>query len=191
MRFPNLKSLIQCLRDDAYRYVGTTTTRGVKLYFTAIGYRYTFWMRLCGFFRERKWLLPLYLLAWLRLMKIDHNSGIQIPAATQIDNGFYIGHHGTIVVNGGTVIGRNVNISQGVTLGQANRGGHKGVPTIGDNVYIGPGAKIIGAVKVGNNVAIGANAVVTHDVPDNACVAGVPARIISMDGSEGYVNRRV
>lgn len=128
MRFPNFKSLIQCLRDDAYRYVGATGK--VKLYFTVIGYRYTFWMRLCGFFRERKWLLPLYLLAWLRLMKIDHNSGIQIPAGTYIGNGFYIGHHGTIVVNGGTVIGRNVNISQGVTIGQANRGGIKAFPLL-------------------------------------------------------------
>ena len=74
-------------------------------------------------------------------------------------------------------------------VGQANRGGNKGYPTIGDNVYIGPGAKIVGAVKVGNNVAIGANCVVTKDVPDNAVVVGVPGKIISYTGSEGYVNR--
>lgn len=56
--------------------------------------------------------------------------------------------------------------------------------------YIGPGAKIIGAVTIGNNVAIGANAVVTHNVPDNAVVAGVPAKILSMNGADGYVNRK-
>jgi serine O-acetyltransferase len=56
-------------------------------------------------------------------------------------------------------------------------------------VYIGPGAKIIGAVRVGNNVAIGANCVVTKDVPDNAVVVGVPGKIISFRGSQGYVNR--
>lgn len=190
-RFQNMADLRVCIKDDAFRYGASSWLQRMKLYLTIIGFRYSVWMRIDCFLRERKWCLPLHVLAFLRLQHVDHNSGIQIPAATQIGNGFYIGHHGTIVVNGGTVIGRNVNISQGVTLGQANRGEHKGVPTIGDNVYISPGAKIIGAVKVGNNVAIGANAVVTHDVPDNACVAGVPARIISMDGSEGYVNRKV
>ena len=94
------------------------------------------------------------------------------------------------MVNQGAIIGNNVNISQGVTIGMANRGEKAGVPVIGNEVYIGPGAKIIGAIKVGNNVAIGANAVVTHDVPDNAVVGGVPARIISMKGAEGYVNRK-
>ena len=117
--------------------------------------------------------------------------GIQIPWGTRIGKGFYIGHFGTIVVNGGTVIGDNVNISQGVTIGQTNRGKRKGVPVIGNGVYIGPGAKVIGKVTIGNNVAIGANAVVTEDVPDNACVAGVPAKIVSMNGAEGYVNRKV
>lgn len=58
-------------------------------------------------------------------------------------------------------IGRNCNISQGVTLGLANRGKNKGYPTLGDNIYLGPGAKIVGAVHIGNNVCIGANCVVT------------------------------
>ena len=84
-----------------------------------------------------------------------------------------------------------MNISQGVTIGQVNRGKYQGVPTIGNGVYIGPGAKVIGKISIGSNVAIGANAVVTTDVPDNACVAGVPARVISMDGADGYVNRTV
>ena len=60
---------------------------------------------------------------------------------------------------------------------------------IGRNVYIGPGAKIVGAVHVGDDVAIGANCVVTDDVPDHAVVVGVPGRVISFDGSAGYVNR--
>ena len=84
-------------------------------------------------------------------------------------------------------IGKNCNISQGVTIGQSNRGKRAGVPVIGDSVFIGPGAKIFGAITIGNNVAIGANAVVTSDVPDNAVVAGIPARILSLLGSAGYV----
>lgn len=122
---------------------------------------------------------------------MQRHYGIQIPSETRIGKGFYIGHYGTIVVNGAAVIGDNVNISHGVTIGQANRGRHKGVAIIGNGVYIGPGVKIVGKVIIGNNVAIGANAVVTSDVPDNACVAGVPAKIISMNGADGYVNRKV
>ena len=91
----------------------------------------------------------------------------------------------------GSELGANCNISHQATVGYKGRGSRKGFPTLGDNVYVGPGAKVIGSVKVGNNVAIGANAVVTHDVPDNAVVAGVPARIISLEGSEGYILNRL
>ncbi len=115
--------------------------------------------------------------------------GIDIPFSTEIGSGFYIGHFGGIIVNDKSVIGKNCNISQGVTLGQANRGKNKGYPTLGDNVYLGPGAKIVGAVKIGNNVAIGANCVVTKDVPDNSVVVGIPGKIISKEGAVGYVNK--
>ena len=117
--------------------------------------------------------------------------GIQIPWNTRIGKGFYIGHFGTIVINGATIIGDNVNISHGVTIGQSNRGSKKGTAIIGNEFYIVPGAKIIGHVVIVNNVAIGANAVVTKDVPDNACVVGVPARVISMEGATSYINRKV
>lgn len=130
-------------------------------------------------------------LAGRRLRSCSIRYGIQIPHATCIGKGFYIGHFGTIVVNGGAVLGRNVNISQGVTVGQANRGPRKGCATIGDNVYIGPGAKIVGAVRIGSDVAVGANAVVTCDLPDHAVAAGVPARVLSLRGSIGYINRTV
>jgi serine O-acetyltransferase len=87
------------------------------------------------------------------------------------------------------VIGRNCNISQGVTIGRANRGRNKGYPVLGDGVYIGPGAVIAGSVRIGNDVAIGANCVVTTDIPDHSVVVGVPGRVISSEGAEGYVNR--
>jgi len=114
--------------------------------------------------------------------------GISIPPETVIGSGFYIGHFGGIVVSPKSKIGKNCNISQGVTIGQTNRGSRKGFPIIGNNVYIGPGAKIIGGVTIGNDVAVGANCVVTKDVPDNAVVVGVPGRVISYDGSRGYIN---
>lgn len=155
------------------------------------GLRFSFWMRFCSVFRGKKAWIPLYVIALNRFNHYKFKYGITIPFNTKIGKGFYIGHFGCIVVNPKTVIGSNVNISQGVTIGASNRGDKAGVATIGNGVYIGPGAKLIGAIKVGNNVAIGANAVVTHDVPDNAVVAGVPAKVISMDGATGYVNRKI
>ena len=115
--------------------------------------------------------------------------GIDISYQTKIGSGFYIGHFGGVVVHPQVVIGKNCNISHQVTLGIANRGVRKGCPVIGDNVYIGPGAKVIGNIQIGNNVAIGANCVVTKDVPDNSVAVGVPGNTISSEGSEGYVNR--
>lgn len=154
------------------------------------GLRFSFWMRFCAALRGKWMWLPAYAIALKRFNYYKYKYGMSIPFVTNIGKGFYIGHFGCIVVNPGAIIGNNVNISQGVTIGAANRGDNAGVATIGDGVYIAPGVKIIGAVRIGNNVAIGANAVVTHDVPDNAVVAGVPARIISMDGAKGYVNKK-
>jgi len=114
---------------------------------------------------------------------------VAISHRTSIGRGFYIGHIREIIINDRAVIGDNCNISQGVTIGEANRGPRKGTPVIGNNVYIGPGAKIIGAVHIGNNVAVGANCVVTRDVPDGAVVVGVPGRVISYEGSKGYIIR--
>jgi len=117
--------------------------------------------------------------------------GISIPYNTDIGNGFYIGHYGNIVVHYQATIGKNCNISCGAIIGLSPRGKNEGIPSIGDNVYIGPGAKIIGNVNIGNNVAIGANSVVTKDVPEHAVVAGIPAIIISDRGSEGYIQNKI
>ncbi len=141
--------------------------------------------------RTRRLLFLLYCFATWRLRHAKYKYGFDISPTTQIGKGLYIGHFGCLVVNPKAVLGKNVNLSQGVTIGQANRGPRCGTSIIGDNVYIGPGAKIVGAVVIGNDVAIGANAVVTHDVPDHAVVAGVPARVLSMEGSTGYVNHTV
>lgn len=181
--------LLGVIRADLYREGGA---RGIgaflrKFFFTP-GFNYCVWMRVCGHLHARH--LTRHTLFFPALLVLKGRAvryGIDIPYRTRIGHGFYIGHFGGIVVNPGAVIGKNCNISQGVTIGQANRGARAGSPEIGDNVFIGPGAKIFGNIKIGNNVAIGANAVVTKDVPDNAVVAGVPARILSMQGSLGYV----
>ena len=109
--------------------------------------------------------------------------GIELPRAARIGPGLYIGHFGGITISRDAVIGSNCNISQQVTVGVAGTGAKRGVPIIGDNVYIGPGARIFGKIRVGNNVQIGANAVVYTDIPDDADVALNPGfRILSFSG---------
>lgn len=114
-------------------------------------------------------------------------SGIDIPYSAKIGKGFYIGHFGNIILNANSEIGENCNISQGVTIGVSGRNEKRGVPIIGDNVYVGTNAVIAGKIKVGNNVLIGANTLVTFDVPDNATVVGSPGEIINYNGSKGYI----
>ncbi len=176
--------------SDLFRITGNVRfTALLRHIFLGGSYKYNFWMRTCHYARTNLLLkYTIYPIAMFMLHKQTYKLGISIPASTEIDSGFYIGHFGGIVVNGKSVIGKNCNISQGVTLGQANRGKNKGYPTLGDNVYIGPGAKIVGAIKIGNNVAIGANCVVTKDIPDNSVVVGIPGKVISQDGATGYIN---
>jgi len=115
-------------------------------------------------------------------------TGIELPFTARIGRGLYIGHFGQIILSPDVVMGEFCNISQGVTIGQAGRGDKQYVPVIGDRVYIAPGAKIFGKVSVGNDVAIGANAVVTRDLPDNAVAVGIPARILNYNSSRDFVN---
>jgi serine O-acetyltransferase len=115
--------------------------------------------------------------------------GIELPRSATIGPGFYIGHFGGITIAPGVVIGRNCNISQHITIGLSGQGEKAGVPTIGDNVYIAPGARIFGRISVGNNVKIGANAVVYEDIPDNAIVVLEPGfKIVSYKGNRSLKN---
>ena len=195
-----LGELCEFWRADLYRHTGETSWRHLLTHVLCSdggerfsdGVKYMFYFRLCRYLktqRPRLLFWPLYRVAMRVFTKYKYKFGCSIPHSTSIGRGFYIGHIRDIVINERAVIGENCNISQGVTIGQANRGRRKGTPVIGRNVYIGPGAKIVGAVHVGDHVAIGANCVVTDDVPDHAVVVGVPGRVISFEGSVGYVNR--
>ncbi len=187
MSFGELKFLLRC---DLYRYEGRQDLRALARTFRGSpGFKYTFWMRVCRYLRGSPVRYPFFLFAKSMLEHCKYKFGIAIPFETQIGEGLYIGHFGGIVINELAVIGKNCNLSHDVTIGQTNRGARKGCPVIGDNVYIGPGAKVIGGVSLGNHAAVGANCVVTRDVPDNGVVAGAPGRVISRQGSADYVNR--
>lgn len=111
-------------------------------------------------------------------------TGIEIHPGAEIGREFFIDHGGGVVIGETSVIGINVTIYQGVVLGGVSREPKKRHPTIGNNVVIGTGAKLLGPIKVGDNVRIGANSVVVNDVPDNSVVVGVPGRIISREGEK-------
>jgi len=118
----------------------------------------------------------------VRLRVMGERLGFEIPRGV-FGPGLSIAHHGTITVNGEAVVGHNCRIDTQTTIGDV-RGE---APRIGDNVYIGSGARILGGVTIGDEVAIGANAVVIEDVPDRVTVGGIPARVISQRGSRGVL----
>ena len=127
-----------------------------------------------------------------RLRRLSHKTGIQIPARTEIGEGFYIGHFGRVIISPEAVIGRNVNIATGVTVGRENRGKREGAPHIGDNVWIGTNAVIVGNVRIGSDVLIAPLSFVNFDVPDHSIVIGNPAKIISRENAvEGYIENKV
>lgn len=104
-------------------------------------------------------------------------TGIEIHPASQIAKGLFIDHGMGVVIGETTVIGEDVTLFQGVTLGGTGKETGKRHPTLGNNVVVGAGAKVLGDIKVGDNVNIGANAVVLREVPDDSTVVGVPGRV--------------
>ena len=117
---------------------------------------------------------------------------IEMSADLDIGEGFYIGHPYCITINPGTIIGKNVNIHKGVTIGQENRGERKGTPVIGDEVWIGINSTIVGAIHIGNDVLIAPNTFVNRDIPDHSIVFGNPCIIKHRDNAtEGYINNKV
>lgn len=110
-------------------------------------------------------------------------TGIELHCETKVGRRLMIEHFGCIIISGDTVIGDDVVIRQGVTIGLRTTG-QRGAPVIGDRVDIGAGAKILGNIRIGNDAVIGANAVVLCDVPDGCLAVGVPAVIKTRSKAE-------
>jgi serine O-acetyltransferase len=111
-------------------------------------------------------------------------TGIEIHPGAKIGKNFFIDHGNGVIIGETTEIGNNVTLYQGVTLGGTGKEHGKRHPTIGDNVMISAGAKIIGSFKIGENSKIGAGSVVIEEVPPNCTVVGVPGRIVKRDNKE-------
>lgn len=170
----------EILRKDLYRYEGERSRNlwiQLRYLFFVPGFTYIFFLRKAQHSN--------YLWKWIALFFLKMTSyitHIQIPCQASIAEGLRIVHFGTIVINPGTVIGRNFNVAQGVLIGNA-QGKRGGVPVIGDNVCVNANAVIIGGCHIGNNVLIAPGAFVNFDVPDNSIVIGNPGQIIRRETS--------
>lgn len=117
---------------------------------------------------------------------------IELSIDCKIGPGLYFAHPYCITVNPRAVLGKNINLHKGVTIGQENRGIREGVPVIGDNVWIGMNATIVGAITVGNDVLIAPNCYVNCDIPDHSVVFGNPCIIKHRNNAtECYINRAI
>ena len=117
---------------------------------------------------------------WARYIsqRAARKTGIEIHPGAQIGKGFFIDHGHGVIIGETTIIGDNVTLYQGVTLGGTGKEHGKRHPTIGNNVMISAGAKVLGSFSVGDNTKIGAGSVVLEEVPPNSTVVGVPGRVV-------------
>lgn len=178
----NYKDCMVLIKSDRFRLTGKidSTVNILMQLFKPFGNTFLFWFRMASY--KGFW----YPLCRFMYERISQKYKIQIPVFTKIGYGFYLGHGICIVINGGTVIGNNVNISQFVNIGT----NHDTPALIGDNVYIAPHVCIVEDVVIGNDSSIGAGAVVTKNIPDNATAVGVSAKVINYNNPGRYVTKR-
>ena len=184
--------LWETLRADAYRYSGKTGLAAmVDAYLRYPGLRFTFYLRKVAFYSRisRSYGIFAYIYNRLWLNHYGIRYGFDISPSTKIGSGFYIGHFGTVIISPYAVLGRNVNVAPGVTIGATSRGSRLGAPTIGDRVWIGANAVLVGRITVGDDALIAPGAYVNFDVPPKAVVLGNPGKIVAETGSAGYLNR--
>ncbi len=166
------------LRYKAECYYGQSSGKSVLKVLFSDGTSAMVLYRIAGFFRR----IHLSPIGWLFLELNKFLNGCVIGRNASFEEGFVIMHSQGVVINASVRGGKNIVVESGVVIGAAKNGLPVEVPILKDNIFIGSGAKILGGITVGNNVKIGANAVVVKDVPDGATVVGIPARIIRIDG---------
>ncbi len=178
----NLKDCLVLIRSDYFRY-NNKTSNIIKILLFCLkdtGFAYLFWYRLCtlnGFIGFTARLLRRHL---------SRKYSIQIPKEVKAGYGLYLGHGFSIVISPSTIIGNNCNLSQFCNIG-TNKGK---AATIGDNVYIGPMTCIVEDVKIESNSTIGAGAVVTRNISQNATAVGIPAKEIHFNNPAQFIKNK-
>jgi serine O-acetyltransferase len=166
--------MIENLKEDWQTYEGDIWRQGLWVMWV---YRFGQWR-----YGIRPALLrkPFSLLYKILRTGCQMLTGVELPCETRVGRRLRIEHFGGIVISGDSVIGDDVVLRHGVTIG-LKRTGQRGAPRIGNRVDIGAGAKILGNITIGDDAVIGANAVVLKDVPPGAFAVGIPARIIRQE----------
>ena len=164
---------------DLYRYYGKDGESLTKKFLRPPELRYISLFRKANTCK----LMPLRLYYTLRLKLLSYKTQIQIPARTEIGEGFYIGHSGRVIINPEAKLGKNMNVSTGVVIGRENRGRRIGSPQFDGNCWIGANAVIVGNVHIGEDVMIAPLSFVNFDVPPHSIVIGNPANIIHKDNA--------
>lgn len=173
-----LKELSSYIRQDLKFTNGHPVRTFFVRYFFEPGFRYIVWLRVTRYyFLKGKLFFGFFLFSRMILKHYAYKHSFDISFRAQIGPGLTIAHYGYIIVPSNAVIGKNCSLRPGIVFGKkltAETGG----PVVGDDVNIGVGTSIIGDVKIGDRVVIGANSVVTRDVPSDCVIAGAPARVI-------------
>jgi len=187
----SFKETILLIYSDSSRYSLENKKNYFSIWFTCPGLWVTTIYRLMRYFKYEfkipvfKQVIYLFLNVIAQILKFM--TCIELYPKTKIGKGLYIPHIGNIIIHSDSIIGDYCTILQGTTIGNNGKNNESGVPKIGDRVKLCAGSVIIGDIKIGNGVVIGANAVVTKDIPDNAIVAGIPATILNYKGSENFI----
>jgi serine O-acetyltransferase len=186
--------LKETLQADVYRYRGETSRRAfLSAYLHEPGFRFTYHLRKVASYQESKGSFGIlsYIYNRIQLHRYRFKYGFDISPTTRIGGGLYIGHFGGVVISPQAVLGANVNIAQGVTIGAASRGPRAGAPRLEDRVWVGANAIIVGKVTIGQDALIAPGAYVNFDVPSMAVIIGNPGKQVSSTGSHGYINRTI
>lgn len=169
-----------------YRMTGQKYKRGLKSFLKMALFhnlQFTYWYR--------KYQKNSGLFSRGMLYRISRRYGLEISPDAKIGKGLYLGHPYNITVGEGVVLGNNVNLHKGCTIGRTNRE-NSGSPCIGNNVFIGINAAVVGNIRIGDDVLIAPNSYVNVDVPEHSVVVGNPAVIhYKENATEGYINYRV
>lgn len=173
---------------DLYRYYGAEGESFAQRLLRPVELKYIALFRKANACKFR----PLKLYYTVKLKLMSYKTHIQIPARTEIGEGFYIGHSGRVIIHPDAKLGKNINVGTGVTIGYENRGQRKGAPTLQGNCWIGTNSVVVGNVTIGEDVMIAPLTFVNFDVPAHSIVIGNPAKIIHKDNAtEDYIDNKV
>lgn len=171
--FEKIKNDIRVVKDR-----DPAATSSAQVFFLYHGFHAILYYRIANWlYRHRRY----FLARWVS-QHAKFKTGIEIHPAAQIGEGLFIDHGAGVVIGETTVIGKNCVLYQGVTLGGTGKDSGKRHPTLGDNVMVGAGAKVLGPFTVGSGAKIAAGAVVLDEIPAGATAVGVPARVVRVDG---------